>query len=84
MYDKRLRMANLVVEQVKEIITDRIFATIIHRNSKIGEAPSLGQPIIIYDATSKGAINFLNLAIEFLQFNDDAHNLSIQMTANDE
>ncbi len=77
-------MANLVVEQVKEIITDRIFATIIHRNSKIGEAPSLGQPIIIYDATSKGAINFLNLAIEFLQFNDDAHNLSIQMTANDE
>jgi chromosome partitioning protein len=84
MYDKRLRMANLVVEQVKEIITDRIFATIIHRNSKIGEAPSLGQPIIIYDATSKGAINFLNLAIEFLQFNDDAHNLSIQMTASDE
>ena len=84
MYDKRLRMANLVVEQVKEIITDRIFSTIIHRNSKIGEAPSLGQPIIIYDATSKGAINFLNLAIEFLQFNDDAHNLSIQMTATDE
>lgn len=84
MYDKRLRMANLVVEQVKEIITDRIFSTIIHRNSKIGEAPSLGQPIIIYDATSKGAINFLNLAIEFLQFNDDAHNLSIQMTTTDE
>lgn len=84
MYDKRLRMANMVVEQVKEIITDRIFTTIIHRNSKIGEAPSLGQPIIIYDATSKGAINFLNLAIEFLQFNNDAHNLSIQITETDE
>ncbi|MBK8699996.1 MAG: ParA family protein [Saprospiraceae bacterium] len=84
MYDKRLRMANLVVEQVKDIITDRVFKTIIHRNSKIGEAPSLGQPIIIYDATSKGAINFLNLAIEFLQINNDAHNLTFNLTETDE
>lgn len=84
MYDKRLRMANMVVEEVKEIITDRVFKTIIHRNSKIGEAPSLGQPIIIYDATSKGAINFLNLAIEFLQNNGDDHNLTVSMTETDE
>lgn len=72
MYDKRLRMANLVIEEVKEIVTDKIFDTIIHRNSKIGEAPSLGQPIISYDAASKGAINFLNLAMEFLKQNGDA------------
>lgn len=66
MFDQRLRMANMVIEEIREIITDRIYETIIHRNSKIGEAPSLGQPVIIYDATSKGAINFLNLAQEFL------------------
>jgi chromosome partitioning protein len=84
MYDKRLRMANMVVEQVKEIITDRIFKTIIHRNSKIGESPSLGQPIIIYDATSKGAINFLNLAIELLHNNGDGQNLEFNSTDKDE
>jgi len=72
MYDQRLRMANMVIEEVRHIISDKIFETIIHRNSKLGEAPSLGQPIIIYDASSKGAINFLNLANEFI-----AHNESI-------
>ncbi|MCZ2101458.1 MAG: AAA family ATPase [Chitinophagales bacterium] len=66
MYDQRLRMANMVIQEIRSIITDRIFETIIHRNSKIGEAPSLGQPVIVYDVTSKGAINFLNLAKEFL------------------
>jgi chromosome partitioning protein len=69
MYDQRLRMANMVLEEIREIISDRIFETIVHRNSKLGEAPSLGQPIIIYDASSKGAINFLNLANEFLSYN---------------
>lgn len=72
MYDQRLRMANMVLSEIKEIISDRIYDTIIHRNSKIGEAPSLGQPVIIYDATSKGAINFLNLANEFLGVNEKA------------
>lgn len=66
MYDQRLRMANMVLEEIRTIISDRIFETIIHRNSKIGEAPSLGLPVIVYDVSSKGAINFLNLAKEFL------------------
>jgi chromosome partitioning protein len=70
MYDQRLRMANLVIDEIRVIISDRIFETIVHRNSKIGEAPSLGQPVIIYDASSKGAINFLNLAQEFLSYNE--------------
>jgi chromosome partitioning protein len=83
MYDKRLRMANMVVEEVKEIISDKVFSTIIHRNSKLGEAPSLGQPIIIYDATSKGAINFLNLAIEVLKQNGHGNEL-IMKTGGDE
>ncbi len=73
MYDQRLRMANMVLSEIKEIISDRIFETIIHRNSKIGEAPSLGQPVIIYDATSKGSINFLNFAQEFLEYNKAVH-----------
>ena len=72
MYDRRLRMANLVVEEVNAIIKDYIFDTIIHRNSKIGESPSSGLPVILYDASSKGTSNFLNLANEFLKKNNDA------------
>ena len=64
MYDQRLRMANMVVEEINDIVSDRVFKTIIHRNSKVGESPSVGQPVIMYDATSTGAINFLNLATD--------------------
>lgn len=71
MFDQRLRMANMVVNEVKSMVSDRVFDTIIHRNSKIGEAPSFGQPVILYDADSKGTINFLNLAYEFLKNNND-------------
>lgn len=71
MFDKRLRMANMVVNEVKNLVNDRVFDTIIHRNSKVGEAPSFGQPVILYDADSKGTINFLNLAYEFLKNNND-------------
>ena len=76
MYDSRLRMANMVVEEVKNLISDKIFETIIHRNSKIGESPSVGKPVILYDASSKGAINFLNLATEFLKYNNDEVSIS--------
>ncbi len=71
MYDRRLRMANIVVDQINALVSDHIFDTIIHRNSKIGEAPSVGKPIIMYDVTSKGARNFLSLATEFLKHNND-------------
>ena len=54
MYDKRLRLANLVIEEVQEHAKDRVFDTIIHRNSRISEAPSSHQPVIMYDAGSKG------------------------------
>lgn len=77
MYDKRLRMANMVVDEVRELISDKIFDTIIHRNSKIGESPSVGKPVILYDASSKGAINFLNLTTEFLKYNDDPVSLAV-------
>lgn len=71
MYDSRLRMANMVVDEVKEIFGDQVFKTIIHRNSKIGEAPTLHAPIVLINASSRGSINFLNLAEEFLKNNND-------------
>ena len=67
MYDTRLRLSNQVVEEVKTHFQDLVFDTIIHRNVTLGEAPSYGETIIIHDATSKGAINYLNLASELLK-----------------
>jgi chromosome partitioning protein len=72
MFDKRLRMAKIVVKEVNHIITDPVYDTIIHRNSKIGESPSLGLPVILYDVTCKGANNYLNMANEFLSKNEDS------------
>jgi len=71
MYDKRLRLANVVVTQVRDFYKEKVFDTIIHRNSKIGESPNMHMPVLLYDANSKGATNFLNLAKEFLKRNDD-------------
>ncbi len=70
MYDSRLRLCNQVVSEVRRHFDDKVFDTIIHRNSKLSEAPSFGKPAILYDATSKGALNYLNLAKEILQKND--------------
>ncbi len=67
MYDRRLRLSNLVVDEVRSGLSDVVFKTIIHRNSKIAEAPSAHVPVILYDAGSTGAINFLNLAKELLE-----------------
>ncbi len=71
MYDKRLRLANMVVGEVREMVKDNVFDTIIHRNSKVSEAPSMHQPVIMYDISSKGSMNFMNLAKEFLAKNKD-------------
>jgi len=76
MFDKRLRLAKMVVKEVHSMLSDKIFDTIIHRNSKIGEAPSMGQPVILYDVSSKGARNFLNLANEFIIKNEKASAIS--------
>lgn len=70
MYDGRLRLSNQVVEEVKNHFEDTVFRTIIHRNTRLGEAPSLGKPVLLYDADSTGAMNYLNLAREILQNND--------------
>jgi chromosome partitioning protein len=69
MYDMRLRLSNQVVEEVKTHFQQMVFDTIIQRNTKLGEAPSFGQSIIMHDASGKAAINYLNLAREILQKN---------------
>ncbi|NCC73181.1 MAG: ParA family protein [Sphingobacteriia bacterium] len=70
MYDTRLRLAKQVVEEVRTHFQQMVFNTIIHRNTKLGEAPSFGETIIMHDAESSGAINYLNLAREILQKNN--------------
>ncbi|MDP6922940.1 MAG: AAA family ATPase [Lutibacter sp.] len=66
MYDARLRLSNQVVEEVEKHFQDIVFKTIIQRNVRLSEAPSYGESIIAYDATSRGAVNYLNLANEIL------------------
>lgn len=70
MYDGRLRLCNQIVNEVRRHFEEMVFDTLIHRNSKLSEAPSVGKPVILYDAESKGSINYLNLAKEILQKNN--------------
>ena len=69
MYDSRLRLSNQVVDEVQKHFNNMVFETVIQRNIKLSEAPSYGESIINYDATSKGASNYLNLAEEVIQKN---------------
>jgi chromosome partitioning protein len=70
MYDSRLRLSNQVVEEVKQHFESLVFNTIIHRNSKISEAPSFGKPVIAFDIDSKGSVNYLHLAKELVENNE--------------
>ena len=69
MFDSRLRLSNQVVEEVQKHFSDMVFNTVIQRNIKLSEAPSFGESIINYDATSKGASNYLQLAEEIIRKN---------------
>ncbi|MDX1702497.1 MAG: ParA family protein, partial [Melioribacteraceae bacterium] len=74
MYDQRLNLSNQVVDEVKKYFGDKVFDTIIHRNVRISEAPSHAKPVILYDAISTGARNYISLASEVI--NRSNHNLS--------
>jgi chromosome partitioning protein len=74
MYDARLKLSNQVVEEVKKHFGDMVFDTVIQRNVRLSEAPSFGESILEYDATSKGAVNYLNLADELIQKNEKQEN----------
>jgi chromosome partitioning protein len=67
MYDPRLRLSNQVVDEVKKHFQQMVFETIVQRNIKLSESPSFGKPCILYDAESKGTLNYLNLAREIIQ-----------------
>ncbi len=69
MFDARLRSANQVYEEVKSHFQELVFDTVIQRNVKLSEAPSHGIPVILYDAESKGSVNYLSLAKEIIKRN---------------
>ncbi|HDZ04009.1 hypothetical protein LCGC14_0132730 [marine sediment metagenome] len=69
MYDSRLRLSNQVVDEVRKHFGDMVFDTVIQRNVRLSEAPSYGESIIKYDAASKGATNYLNMANEIVKKN---------------
>ncbi len=69
MFDSRLRLSNQVVEEVKKHFEGKVFKTLISRNVRLSEAPSHGKPVILYDATCSGTVNYLELATEILERN---------------
>jgi chromosome partitioning protein len=69
MFDARTNLSIQVVEEVKKYFPQQVYKTIIPRNVRLSEAPSFGQPIIVYDASSKGAQAYMNLADEFIAAN---------------
>jgi chromosome partitioning protein len=66
MYDSRLRLSNQIVEEVRKHFGDKVYKTIISRNVRLSEAPSYGKPVLLYEAVSSGARNYMELAREFL------------------
>ena len=71
MFDQRLRLSHQVIEEVNKYFGEKVFKTIIHRNVRISEAPSHAQPVILYDAFSTGAKNYLSLASELIAKNSN-------------
>jgi chromosome partitioning protein len=71
MYDARLRLSNQVVDEVRKHFQQMVFETIVQRNIKLSEAPSFGKPVVLYDAESKGSVNYLNLAREVIAKNEE-------------
>jgi chromosome partitioning protein len=69
MYDSRLRLSNQIYDEVKKHFGAMVFTTVIQRNIKLSEAPSYGQPVLIYDPESKGALNHIQLANEIIEKN---------------
>jgi len=70
MYDSRLNLSKQVVEEVKKYFGEKVYKTFINRNVKLGEAPGFGKPVILYDATSTGAQNYMTLVSEILNDNE--------------
>ena len=74
MFDTRLRLSHQVADEVRKYFGDKVFNTVINRNVRISEAPSYGKPIILYDAVSTGAQNYMALAAELIDRNSKSVN----------
>ena len=70
MFDSRLNLSKEVVKELKEYFGDKVYRTSINRNVRLGEAPSHGEPILLYDASSVGAQDYMSLALEILDKNE--------------
>jgi chromosome partitioning protein len=79
MYDSRLRLSHQIVEEVKKYFGDKVYTTVISRNVRLSEAPSYGKPILLYEAISSGARNYMELAKEFLKRQESS---SVQAASN--
>jgi chromosome partitioning protein len=77
MFDSRLRLSHQVLEDVKKHFDDMVYETVIHRNVRLSEAPGFGKSVLDHDATSTGAINYLNLARELMQRNKTTEDISV-------
>ena len=67
MYDERTNLGHQVAADVREFFKEKVFRTVIPRNVRLGEAPSHGMPVILYDVKSRGATAYLELAREMLE-----------------
>ena len=67
MYDSRTKLAQQVVEEVRDFFGEKVFETLIPRTVRLSEAPSFGKPVTLYDPTGKGAEAYLNLAKEVIE-----------------
>ncbi len=72
MFDGRLRLSNQIVEEVRRYFGPKVYSTIISRNVRLSEAPSYGKPVLLYEAVSSGARNYMELAKEFLRRQQEA------------
>ncbi len=71
MYDNRLNLSNQVAEDVRNYFEDKVFDTVINRNVRLSEAPSFGKPVILYDAVCAGSENYMRLAEEMMNHEDE-------------
>ena len=67
MFDERTNLSRQVVEEIRGFFKEKVFETVVPRNVRLGEAPSFGKPIMLYDIRSKGAESYLNLAREIIR-----------------
>lgn len=79
MYDSRLRLSNQIFEEVKKYFGDKVYSTVISRNVRLSESPSYGKPVLLYDAVSSGARNYMDLAKEFLRRQEPSNHQSLSV-----